>query len=325
MSECILYTQPDGLIVILDPKSHTSDRTEKPEEMLARIIHNAVPSNAQKVLVVDSHNLPTDYTFHGAWKLDGAHIVTDMPKARDIHRNRLRAARASKLTALDVEYQRADERADEVGKREIVARKQRLRDITSHPDIEAAQTPDELARVWPFDDQPAFAAQPQEPILLQRKPDPKWSMSELLERAANEADLGIVRTAAVQSPEVVTVPSPPPIPQDDNARRRAAKAHIRRIAAAFAFEANAEALHYEQALLAHNGNVAAIQDLEVEAIAAGLSVNQLAEKIIDGRRLHSRRMVMVKRIHDDALMVLDAAHGDEITAIETKAAAEMSG
>jgi hypothetical protein len=329
MSECILYTQPDDLIVILDPKSHTTDRRETPDETLARIIHTVVPKHAVKVLVVDSRNLPTDYTFHGAWKLDGAHITTDMPKARDIHRRRLRAARGPMLAMLDVEYQRADEGEDMGKKREIAARKQKLRDVTSHPDIEAAQTPEELSRVWPFDDA-APQQLPEAPMLIQRKPEHDWSMSDLLARAANEPAVGLVdappqETPALPAPEIMTVPSPLPPPQDDTGRRRAAKAHIRRIAAAFAFEANTEALRYEQALLAHNGNIAAIQDLEMEAMAAGVSVQKLAEKIIDGRRLHSRRMLRVKTVHDDALKALDAAQGDAIRMIEREAVAQMEG
>ena len=52
-----------------------------------------------------------------------------------------------KLAALDVEYQRADEDNDNQKKQQIRARKQALRDITIHPGIEAAQTPDDLLAV----------------------------------------------------------------------------------------------------------------------------------------------------------------------------------
>ena len=74
-------------------------------------------------------------------------ITIDMTKARNIHRDRMRAARASKLAALDVAFQRALETGGDTVS--IVAQKQALRDVTANPEIEAAQTPDDLKKVWP--------------------------------------------------------------------------------------------------------------------------------------------------------------------------------
>ncbi len=74
-------------------------------------------------------------------------ISVDMNKARAIHRDRMRAARAPKLTALDVAFQRALETGSDTSI--IVAQKQALRDVTSDPAIEAAQTPEELKAIWP--------------------------------------------------------------------------------------------------------------------------------------------------------------------------------
>lgn len=96
--------------------------------------------------VRDKVDLPADRSFRNAWKSDLTH---DMEKCRHIHRQRMREARAPKLAALDVEYQRADERGDVAAKREIASRKQRLRDITDRPEISKAETPDQLKRVWP--------------------------------------------------------------------------------------------------------------------------------------------------------------------------------
>ena len=98
---------------------------------------------------IERSDIPADRYFRGAWKDDGKAIAIDMPKARDIHRERMREARAPKLAALDVEYQRADERGDTAAKQTVVARKQVLRDVTADPAIEAAKTPDELRAVWP--------------------------------------------------------------------------------------------------------------------------------------------------------------------------------
>ncbi|MEE9905553.1 MAG: phage tail assembly chaperone [Chlorobium sp.] len=71
-------------------------------------------------------------------------ITINMPKARGIKRNQLRAERAPMLSALDVEYQQADERKSTTAKKDIAQRKQALRDVTKHPAIEAATTPDDL-------------------------------------------------------------------------------------------------------------------------------------------------------------------------------------
>lgn len=74
-------------------------------------------------------------------------ITINMTKARDIHRDKLRGARAPLFAALDVEFQRALE--DGKPAADIVARKKALRDVTAHPDIEAAQTIEQLKAVWP--------------------------------------------------------------------------------------------------------------------------------------------------------------------------------
>lgn len=96
---------------------------------------------------IDPANVPADRTFRGAWVFSGNGIDHDMAKARAIHRDRMRAARAPLLAALDVEYQRADERGDAKAKADIAARKQTLRDAPADPRIEAANTIDELKAI----------------------------------------------------------------------------------------------------------------------------------------------------------------------------------
>jgi hypothetical protein len=67
-------------------------------------------------------------------------ITINLDKAKDITKDRLRADRAPLLQSLDVQFQRALETG--ASTTEIVAEKQRLRDITSLAD--AATTTDEL-------------------------------------------------------------------------------------------------------------------------------------------------------------------------------------
>ena len=67
-------------------------------------------------------------------------ITINLNKAKDITKDKLRADRAPLLQALDVQFQRALESGSDTA--EIVAEKQRLRDITTLAD--AATTTDEL-------------------------------------------------------------------------------------------------------------------------------------------------------------------------------------
>lgn len=70
-------------------------------------------------------------------------ITVNLNKAKDITKDRLRAERAPLLQALDVQFQRALETGADTA--EIVAEKQRLRDITALAN--AATTTDELKAI----------------------------------------------------------------------------------------------------------------------------------------------------------------------------------
>lgn len=100
---------------------------------------------------MEQSEYPTDRTFRNAWHdPDGkGSIAVHMPKAREIHRQRLRELRAPILEKLDVAYHKADETSDALVKTKIAAKKQQLRDVTKHPSIDAASTPDELKAAIP--------------------------------------------------------------------------------------------------------------------------------------------------------------------------------
>lgn len=95
---------------------------------------------------VQPSEIPADRTYRDAL-VDAGSLAHDMPKAREIHRRMLRHARAPLLAALDVEAMRADEGRNTTRKAEVAAEKQRLRDVTAAPEIEAAKTIDELKAV----------------------------------------------------------------------------------------------------------------------------------------------------------------------------------
>lgn len=71
-----------------------------------------------------------------------------MSKARDIHRDHIRFVRKSKLEELDVQFQRELEKGSNGNVEPIVELKQQLRDFPAHPDIESAETPEELKVTW---------------------------------------------------------------------------------------------------------------------------------------------------------------------------------
>ncbi len=73
----------------------------------------------------------------------------DMAKAREIHKNKIREARAPKLAELDVEFQKALETG--ASTTDIVAKKQALRDAPADSGIAAASDTDALKAQWKTD------------------------------------------------------------------------------------------------------------------------------------------------------------------------------
>ena len=73
-------------------------------------------------------------------------IKTDMAKAKNIHKTKIREAREPKLAALDVEFQKALETG--ASTTDIVAKKQALRDAPADSAIGSATTEAELKAQW---------------------------------------------------------------------------------------------------------------------------------------------------------------------------------
>jgi hypothetical protein len=95
-----------------------------------------------------SITVPTDRTFRGAWTFSGEAVEVDMAAARDIWRDKIRAAREPELAKLDTAYMKALETSADTT--QIIADKQALRDAPAHSDIDAATTPDALKLVQPI-------------------------------------------------------------------------------------------------------------------------------------------------------------------------------
>jgi len=136
----------DLLVAQFNTESLAPEWAETENQFLTRIRLKDVPADATAVRIIDAADIPVDRTFRDALKIDLTH---DMPRAREIQRDRMRAARAPKLAALDIAYQRADEAGDNAKKERITALKNALRDVTADPAIEAATTTEVLKAVWP--------------------------------------------------------------------------------------------------------------------------------------------------------------------------------
>ena len=74
---------------------------------------------------------------------------TDMAKAREIHKTNIRAARTPLLSALDVEFQKAQETSADTSA--IVAKKNALRDAPADSGITSAADEAALKAQWKTD------------------------------------------------------------------------------------------------------------------------------------------------------------------------------
>lgn len=128
----ITYPQPNGQVAVVIPTGDVNDAIKD------------VPEGVE-YKIVDSVDIDNDY--FNAYEFDaetGAKVNID--KAKALHLDKFRAARAPKLAKLDIDFMKAVEANDEEKKAEIIAAKQALRDVTLTP------LPDDLAGIkatWP--------------------------------------------------------------------------------------------------------------------------------------------------------------------------------
>jgi hypothetical protein len=129
MTQVIIFTNDNGGVSVCTPT------TDLPiEEVQAK-------DTPEGSLIIDNADLPNQYNnFFNAWELVDGKVEVNLDKAKVITKDRLRAERTPLLQAQDVAFQRALEEGADT--KEIVAEKQRLRDITKLAD--QATTLDEL-------------------------------------------------------------------------------------------------------------------------------------------------------------------------------------
>ena len=98
------------------------------------------------------YTIPAERTLREGWEVNaGTGVISvSMAKAKDIWRDKLRAARVEPLAALDTAYMKALETGADTSS--IIAQKQALRDAPALASIDNATTPDELKAIQPIPD-----------------------------------------------------------------------------------------------------------------------------------------------------------------------------
>ena len=128
----ITYPQPNGQVAVVIPTGDVNDAIKD------------VPEGVE-YKIVESVDIDNDY--FNAYEFDaesGAKV--NIEKAKAIHLDKFRSARAPKLDKLDIEFMKAVEVNDEAKKSAIIADKIALRDVTLTP------LPDDLDCIkstWP--------------------------------------------------------------------------------------------------------------------------------------------------------------------------------
>ena len=128
----ITYPQPNGQVAVVIPCGDVNDAIKD------------VPEGVE-YKIVESVDIDNDY--YNAYEFDAElGEKVNIEKAKAIHLDKFRAARAPKLQKLDIDFMKAVEAGDEVKKGEIVSAKQALRDVTL---IELPNTLEGIKATWP--------------------------------------------------------------------------------------------------------------------------------------------------------------------------------
>jgi hypothetical protein len=120
MTQAIIFTNDNGGVSVCIPTGEISIEAVKEKDTPAGSI------------IVEQSALPTDNDFFDAWELANGVVTVSLSKAKEFTKKRLRSEREPLLAAQDVAFQRALEASSDTT--DIVAEKQRLRDVTKLAD-----------------------------------------------------------------------------------------------------------------------------------------------------------------------------------------------
>ncbi len=143
-------TLPSGAMWLDSASSGTWYRAPNEANVAAELAKALAGRVITSVRPITQADLPVR-AYRNAWRDDGAKIAHDMPKARELHLERVRRARIPKLAELDTEVLRVLEQrqANPNALDDVLTRKQALRDLPATLNVEAANTVEELLALWP--------------------------------------------------------------------------------------------------------------------------------------------------------------------------------
>jgi len=131
MTNVIIFTNEKGGVSVCIPTG---------ELPIEQVKIKDIPANIDS-FIVSSNDLPNQHNdFFDAWEQSKGIVTININKAKEITKNRLRFEREPLLIAQDIAFQRALENGADTN--QIVAEKQRLRDITNL--VDSCKTLDEL-------------------------------------------------------------------------------------------------------------------------------------------------------------------------------------
>ena len=139
ITKSIVYTEDDGTVALIRLTPRTSLSVEEAQTQY-------VP-DGKNSYIVNNSDINVDYDFRYSWTYDpSSGFGINMAKAKDEHKNNIRARREELMPALDVEFQRAQETGSDTSA--IVAKKNALRDAPANSAINSCTTTDELKAQW---------------------------------------------------------------------------------------------------------------------------------------------------------------------------------
>ncbi|MEE8433321.1 MAG: hypothetical protein V3S64_00900 [bacterium] len=161
--ECIAFELPDGTVRYATCPVRYKKPGETKTQWLLRAFHKTVAGNpdfaaAKRILnpvMPDGGPLTPGQPkqFHAAWRhAGGGQIVVDMPAARKLKMDQIRAEREGRFPPLDAEWMKAMGQGNSAAGAAIEAKRQHLRELPQTVDLEAIATPEELETfepAWP--------------------------------------------------------------------------------------------------------------------------------------------------------------------------------
>lgn len=150
MKRVIIHERPDGgVTTYVRVRPLRPGETE--EDYQAAFAARIERERGGRCHLATEADLPAGRRFREAWKARDGKAEVDMPRARAIHLERLRAARDRVLASSDGPYLRAVEADDRAAIATFKRARQKLRDLPADlaADLERAATPDQLDAIWP--------------------------------------------------------------------------------------------------------------------------------------------------------------------------------